>query len=851
MSDDARTRRASGRTTGAASTSWPTRPSSARRSTRIPAGRVRAARPGEPAHVRQADGRVARAGGRHRLHAPAGREDRPLRAAARGDRPGQAALLRHRDAAGRLRGARCSSRATRAARPRSKATRITRSAAARPTSSRRRRSSASTIPDRSQTLTYRGDIRPWSDVPGRVQGGRRRARARAAARASGCSPAASPRRRWPSQTRDVCRPSSRAMVWHQWEPAGRDQAREGARLAFGEYVDVAVPPRPGAGDPRARRRRPRRRPAGLRYAREFAAARRVTGGRREMNRLYVVEPTPSVTGSIADHRLPLQAGRVGPFALALAAALGVPGRDAVAAPPTSSPRGSRRSPATSSSHRGASLVVAGDDQPAAVHALVHAINQALGNVGRTVVYTEPVEAESDRPARRRCAQLAADMGAGKVDTLVVLDGNPVYTAPADLDVRRAADEQGAACGSTWGCYHDETAAFCHWHVPGRALPGVVERRARRRRHRQPHPAAHRAALRRPDGARRSSARCCRPTGRPVEPRHRARLLAASAAACKGGRVREVLAPGAARRRWWPDTARGGEGGDGAPGGRRRRSRAAGKGLEIVFRADPTVFDGRFANNGWLQELPKPLTKLTWDNAALVSPATAARLGVETPAGGRARATAAAGSRRRSGSCPARRPTRSPCTSATAARAPARSATASASTPTPSARAAAPVVRRRPRGPPDRRPLPAGRARRTSRRWRGAPSCRSATLEEFKKNPDFAHREVESAGPVARRCTRDHEYEGYAWGMAIDLNTCIGCNACVVACQAENNIPVVGKDRGRAAGARCTGSGSTATTRGDPERPTAYNQPVPCMQCENAPCELVCPVGGHGRTAPRG
>ena len=254
-----------------------------------------------------------------------------------------------------------------------------------------------------------------------------------------------------------------AMKWHQWEPAGRDQAREGARLAFGEHVDVhyrldkaqvivALDADFLASGPHS-----------LRYAREFADGRRVTGGRREMNRLYAVEPTPTTTGSVADHRLPLQSGSVGQFALAVAAAVGVAGVQAGDVEPDAA---SWIAPLAKDlqQHRGTSLVVAGDEQPAAVHALVHAINQALGNVGETVVVTEPVEAEpTDQLASLRA--LAADMEAGKVDTLVVLEGNPVYTAPADLKFGDLLAARKVRLTVHHGLYRDETAALCQWHIP--------------------------------------------------------------------------------------------------------------------------------------------------------------------------------------------------------------------------------------------------------------------------------------------------------------------------------------------------------------------------------------------------
>ena len=295
-----------------------------------------------------------------------------------------------------------------------------------------------------------------------------------------------------------------------------------------------------------------------------------------------------------------------------------------------------------------------------------------------------------------------------------------------------------------------------------------------------------------------------------------------------------------------------------------RSAANGRrhgGLEICFRNDPSILDGRFANNGWLQELPKPITKLTWDNAVLVSPATAERLGVgNAPSfqGGEhgqiisdvveLRYRGTHGSRRRVPGAPAIPTTASPCTSATAARAPASVGTAPASTPTRSARPTRCGSARA-----SRSSTPATRYSLACTQYHhlmeGRGMVRAVTRDEYVRDPKSVHEGARE--PAARTITLypDFKYEGYKWGMAIDVNACIGCNACVVACQAENNIPVVGKDRCCAA-ARCTGSASTATTAARPENPETYFQPVPCMQCENAPCEVVCPVGATVHSARR-
>jgi molybdopterin-containing oxidoreductase family iron-sulfur binding subunit len=684
-------------------------------------------------------------------------------------------------------------------------------------------------PDRTRTLTYRGDIRPWSDFRTALRGTIDATRARGGDGVRLLTGSVTS----PTLASQIGRLQAElpAMVWHQWEPAGRDQAREGSRLAFGEYVDaqyrldqaqviVALDADLlGSG------------PLGVKYAREFADTRRVTGGRREMSRLYVVEPTPSMTGSVADHRLPLQAGLAGPFALALAAALQVPG---ASTPPVSGDFATWIEPLARdlARHRGTSLVVAGDDQPAAVHAVVHAINQALANVGRTVVFTEPVEANpTDQLASLR--RLAADMGAGKVDTLVVIDSNPLYTAPADLGF----DDRLMSKVRTrihLGLDHDETAAFCHWQIP----------------------AAHYLESWSDARAGDGTVSLIQPLIAPLYGGRTAHDIVGAMLSSDGGQsshdtVRaywqeRTKLQGAEFETFWRKALHNGFVPDTGAAMKTVTARpvdpssvpSGSKGREIVFRADPTVFDGRFANNGWLQELPKPQTKLTWDNVAIVSPATAARLGVD-----RQQVVELVYRGRRVKAPVWILPGQAP-DSITVHLGYGRTRVGQVGVGAGFNAYALRTSRAlgsdygldvRPTG--DRYPLSGTENQQT---MEGRALVRAATLEEYRKKPGFAHEQVKRPAP-STTLYPGYEYKGYAWGMAIDLNACIGCNACVVACQAENNIAVVGKTEvGR--GRRMHWIRVDRYYTGDPERPTAYNQPVPCMQCENAPCELVCPVG---------
>src|SRR5215475_942021 len=318
-------------------------------------------------------------------------------------------------------------------------------------------------PDRSQTLTYRGDIRPWSEFLGAMRGAMIAQQAlggtglRILTESIGSPTLA-------AQIRDVLRrfPSAK---WHQWDSAGRHNATRGAQLAFGRPVDahfridqadilVALDSDFLACGP-----------GSLRYAREFAARRRTDQPNR-MSRFYAVEGMPTSTGSRADHRLPLRPSEVEAVAWRIATGVGaLPTRALTSRADPLSRAAQQWTDAVIrdlTSHRGASLVAAGDHQPAVVHAIAHAINERLGNNGRTVVYTEPVEAEPVDQLQS-LKELVADMNAGRVDVLLIISGNPVYTAPADLGFSGAMNR--VALRAHLSLYDDETSALCQWHVP--------------------------------------------------------------------------------------------------------------------------------------------------------------------------------------------------------------------------------------------------------------------------------------------------------------------------------------------------------------------------------------------------
>ncbi len=733
-------------------------------------------------------------------------------------------------------------------------------------------------PDRSQTLTNLGEIRPFSTFAAAGQGvlGSQQASQGAGIRIL---------------TETVASPTLAAQItallgqyprakWMQWEPLGRHNAREGSRAAFGEYVDAQYALDKatvilsldadflctGA--------------AGLKNARAFASRRRAEADRSQANRLYAVESSPTNTGSRADHRLPLRATEIEAFTRALASQLGVGGAGAASAPESAA---AWMAPLVSDlqAHRGQSLVIAGDGQPPIVHALAHAINDALGNVGATVTYTQTAEAQPmNQLAGLR--ELVGEMYAGTVEFLLILGGNPVYSAPADLNF--AAAMERVPLRVHLSLYEDETSALCHWHVPethfleawsdvrsadgtatiiqpliaplynGKSAHEVIAAIADRER---PGYEVVREFWSREKGLSTQASAAPAPATPAAAP---APAPAAAAPAQPGA---QAGTPGAAPapppiaaapvapvspfdrewRKWLhdgvvPQTAFAtrtvsvqGNAGQ-APAGPQSI-----EGLEVVFRPCPGIHDGRFANNAWLQELPKPLTKLTWDNAALISPATAARLAlisgdvVELRQGdrsiripvwlvpGHAAETLTLNlgyGRTRAGR--------------------AGNATGFNVNPlrTTGAMDTLPGVQLSKTGE-------SYELASTQDHWslEGRNLIRVATEAQFAEDPQFA-RKMEHQPITGLTMYGDFKYEGYAWGMAIDQSVCTGCNSCVVACQAENNVPVVGKSQ-VLNGREMHWLRVDRYYTGELENPETYHQPMPCQQCENAPCEVVCPV----------
>jgi molybdopterin-containing oxidoreductase family iron-sulfur binding subunit len=350
-----------------------------------------------------------------------------------------------------------------------------------------------------------------------------------------------------------------------------------------------------------------------------------------MNRLYAVETMPAATGSRADHRLPLAPQEIVRVAQRIAAGVNAPGVSAATGLVASDERTERWVAAVVKdlqAHRGSSLVIAGESQPPVVHALAHAMNQVLGNVGRTVIYTDPVEA-APIDQLQSLRDLTTDMNGGKVDLLVIVGGNPVFSAPADFGFKEALDKVQLRVHLS--ARDDETSERCHWHIPeahfleswsdARGHDGTVS--------------IVQPLIAPLYGGKSAHDMLAAMSDRPERSAHD--VVREHWSRAHGGSSPTDPAFESMWRRWlhdgvMPNTAFTQRSlsvrAEALPQPPAPASApATERMLSVAFRLDPSVLDGRFANNGWLQELPKPITKLTWDNAIIMSPATAERLKV--------------------------------------------------------------------------------------------------------------------------------------------------------------------------------------------------------------------------------
>jgi molybdopterin-containing oxidoreductase family iron-sulfur binding subunit len=617
----------------------------------------------------------------------------------------------------------------------------------------------------------------------------------------------------------------------------------------------------------------------------------------------VIESTPTITGANADHRWVVKPTQVRQVAQLLISGLGG-ALDTVGNPaPPIDPAVISRICNDLNAHKSSSIVIAGRSA-AEIQAIAHAMNQALGNVGKTVFYSDPLEVNPPNDFRTQTEslrELVTDIDAGKVETLIIIGGNPAYDTPIDLrlDLNRLSKVKLRAHLSL---YNNETSDICQWHIPAahfleswsdtRAYDGTVSIVQPLIAPLYDGKTAHEMLALFSDNYDRKPYDIVKEYWRTNATNAQDATLAAKIRELEDRRdallqrydsnwpeVKQIVAELDALkkqavepksiatdfestwRKWlhdgfipntasqtktmapksdWASSLQNAGGTPALPANT----------LEVVFRPDPSIYDGQFANNGWLQELPKPLTKITWDNVALVSPNTARKLGYSSPNFEEAKvgrkgyvdmATLGLGDQSIAKSVP---------------------------------------VWILPGQPDDvitihlgyGRPL-GGRVgsslgfnaydiRRSDAPWSapgawinkngqryaiattqlqfdmlGRDILRETPVDDYLKSRDELQGKREEQHKETHELSlyEDFDYKnqgnGYAWGMSIDLNSCVGCNACMIACQAENNIPIVGKEqvtRGRS----MHWIRVDAYFKGEEAKPEGpYFQPVPCMHCE--------------------
>ena len=640
-------------------------------------------------------------------------------------------------------------------------------------------------------------------------------------------------------------------------------------------------------------------PGNVAATRRFAGRRSLPRARQGegMSRLYVVEPMLTTTGTNADHRLRLPATDVERYLMALTAQLAQGGLDL--GPLADAVKASAKFDAIpqkwitavakellDTANHGKSIIIAGSRQPPAVHAVVHALNLALGNVATAgPINYLPTSDPEEKDSATEIRDLGAEMASGAVDTLLILGGNPVYDAPADSKFAEGLTKVKLSIhlAST----NDETGSRCTWHLPraheleswgdqasfdgtisiqqpliaplwgGRSDAELLALFADLPNHdghslvraTQVDTMLAARELTQISDIRPDHTFDCKDRQGNLSTHGVGELEKSWKLALRDG----FLPPSKAPRFPTVDTTRAAANAAAVVATRKLAASPTKDNLEVVFAACPKMLDGRHANNAWLQELPDPITKIVWDNVAVLSPTTAGDLGIKNGdmltlnLGGRQVSIAA-------WVLPGQTNNTIAVTMGWGRTKAGRLGNGKGFNVNPLRGLDSMYFATGVKVTKNGESYSIGQTQ-DHNSMEGRAVARDATYEDYVKWPNFA--DMQTPPPRALPLWSDQDYsEGYQWGMTIDLNACTGCNACVIACQAENNIPVVGKievargremqwlriDRYFVTGADpAGGQKANAHASATDEDPLVAHQPLACVQCEEAPCENVCPV----------
>lgn len=613
--------------------------------------------------------------------------------------------------------------------------------------------------------------------------------------------------------------------WVQYQSVNKDAARRAQKAVFGRFVDSLFNFKnadvvlslgsdfmsTSAGS--------------LRYAKEFMAGRTLSNGESNMNRLYAMDITPTHTGAVADHALPTDLSDLNQIVETIAAGLGVSG--------VSSHHLSEKQQLfvdavidDLSQAKGSSLIIAGEQMPEYIQALTYLLNEKLNNVGSTINYIKAIDA---RPTIQvdELKSLVQDSNDGKVDTLFILGSNPFYDAPGDIDVSEALSKIDNIIH--FGLYEDETAQYADWHIPAA------------------HYLEHFSDSRASDGTITMMQPLIAPLfgGKSIHEFLAAMLGSNDAksydlirqqwSALSDNDFRKAIHDGLVHR-----SAYAKENISVNADQLNALKQNFGQNIGLTFIPDPFIWDGQFSNNAWLQETPKPFTKLTWDNAALISPSFAEEFNLTNgdmvtitgngnnvdipvwivPGHANNMVTLSLGYGRKKAGFVGKD----------------KGFDISSIRSSKSMSYLSNVIVK-----------PSGKtyelaSTQLHNSMKGRHLVRQADLKHYLENPFFADAYDHSNPSRKYRMFDGYKNTGdYAWGMTINLGACMGCNACVTACQSENNIPTVGKSE-VLNGRELHWVRIDNYYEGDLDNPDLHHQPVMCQQCENAPCEPVCPVG---------